>query len=721
MASLADQFAADAGTASGKGASLSAQFAADASAAPAPVAAPAPTQHASMLEQLGHQLGLTARAGATGITALPAMMGDALNSGVNLGIRGINAVADSHIPELQMPSQLVQRGMNAVGLPQPQNPTERIVQSATAGMASVPTSMGMGGVLAKSASPVAAAVGNGLRTAPGMQMFGAAGAGAGSQGAAELGLNPWWQLAGGVLGGAAGVAAGSGMTAAARGIGNAVDRATRAPMTAPAAAARADIGVDRAIAELGPQAAQSFSPSEIAPAPPVANPALPSRANLHTFGTRQGSPVSNLKEQVAQQIQQYPDVDPAAALRSVDFRNLGIQPTLGQITRDPMQFAQEMNMRGVPEVGAPLTQRFNAQNTQLQQNLYGLAGRPSDTFAAGSQLQQTLRSIDDQMAGQVRSAYEAARASSGKNLDVPLQGLAQDYAQVLNDFGDKVPSGVRNNFNQLGLMSGTQQKTFSIENAENLLKVINANQSNDPATNAALGRLRSSVKSAILNADDKGGVYAGARQLAAQRFALHEQVPALEAASSESVAPDDFVRRFVTNGKTNDVLSLANLLREQNRPSTLQEMRSQIGGQLAKAGFGANPAGDAKFGPAAYANALRNMGDTKLSAFYTPDEIAQLHTIGRVGGYINSHPAAAPVNTSNTASAIFGLMGKGVEAVPYVGKLIQGAHNRAFVQRALAASLANASTPTPSYPAPSNALAAALLRSQATNGGNGAP
>lgn len=693
MASLADQFAADAGTASGKGASLSAQFAADASAAPAPVAAPAPTQHASMLEQLGHQLGLTARAGATGITALPAMMGDALNSGVNLGIRGINAVTDSHIPELQMPSQLVQKGMNAVGLPQPQNPVERIVQSATAGMASVPTSMGLGGVLAKSASPVAAAVGNGLRTAPGMQMLGAAGAGAGSQGAAELGLNPWWQLAGGVLGGAAGVGAGSGMTAAARGIGNAVSRATRPPMTAPVAAAKADLGVDRAIGELGPQGSAQFTPTEIDP----------------------------LKQAVAQQIQQFPDVSPAAAVRAQDFRNLGIQPTLGQITRDPMQFAQEMNMRGVPEVGAPLTQRFNAQNTQLQQNLYGLAGRPSDTFAAGSQLQQTLKSIDDQMAGQVRSAYEAARASSGKNLDVPLQGIAQDYAQVLNDFGDKVPSGVRNNFNQLGLMSGTQQKIFSIENAENLLKVINANQSNDPATNAALGRLRASVKSAILNADDQGGVYAGARQLAAQRFALHEQVPALEAAASESVAPDDFVRRFVTNGKTNDVLSLANLLREQNRPSTLQEMRNQVGGQLAQAGFGTNPAGDAKFGPVAYANALRNMGDTKLSAFYTPDEIAQLHTIGRVGGYINSHPAAAPVNTSNTASAIFGLMGKGVEAVPYVGKLIQGAQNRAFVQRALAASLANAGTPTPSYPAPSNALAAALLRAQAPNGGNGSP
>lgn len=695
MASLADQFAADAGAANSGAQSLAAQFAADA-AAPAPTAPATRSQSekSSVLDQVGRQLGLTARAGVSGLTSLPAMIGDALNSGVNLGIRGINAVADTHIPELQMPSQVLQRGMDAVGLPQPKTPTERIVQSAASGLASVPTSFGAGGVLANAVSPAVTAVGNGLRIAPGMQMLGAAGADAGSQGMAELGLNPAWQIAGGVLGGAAGVGAGSALTAAARGLGNSVSRATRPPMSPQAAAAKADIGVDRAIGELGPQAGLQFSPTEVDP----------------------------LKQAVAQQIQQFPDVSPAAAVRAQDFRNLGIQPTLGQITRDPMQFAQEMNMRGVPDVGAPLTQRFNSQNTQLQQNLFGLAGRPADTFTAGAQLQQTLKSIDDQMSSQVRAAYEAARASSGKNLDVPLQGVAQDYAQVLNDFGDKVPSGVRNNFNQLGLMSGTQQKTFSIENAENLLKVINANQSNDPATNAALARLRTSVKNAILSADDQGGVYAPARALAAQRFALHDQVPALEAAVSGSFAPDDFVRRFVTNGKTNDVLSLANLLREQNRPSTLQEMRAQVGAQLAQAGFGANPAGDAKFGPAAYANALRNIGDTKLRAFYTPEEIAQLHTIGRVGGYINSFPSAAPVNTSNTASAITGLLGTGVKKVPYLGPLIQGAQNRAFVQRALAASLDNARVaPTPTYPAPSNALAAALLRAQAPNGRNGSP
>ncbi|BAN24643.1 hypothetical protein [Caballeronia insecticola] len=659
-----------------------------------PVAGPqSQTSQPSFVDQLGRQLGLTARAGVSGITALPAMVGNALNSGVNLGIRGVNALG-AHIPELSMPSDAIHQGMNAVGLPQPQTPTERIVQNAAAGMASVPTSMGMGGVLSRSASPVASAIGSGLQISPGMQLFGSAGAGAGSQGAAELGLNPAWQVAGSVLGGATGVGAGSALTATARAFGNVAGRFTTPPMSPSAAATKADIGVDRAVSDLGPQGGALFTPTEIDP----------------------------LKQQVAAQIQQNPGVSPVAAVRSQDFRNLGMQPTLGQITRDPMQYAQEMNIRGIPEVGAPLTQRFNTQNTQLQQNLFGLSGRPSDAYTAGTQLQTTLKSIDEQMASNVRAAYDAARASSGKNLDVPLSGVAQDYAQVLNDFGDKVPSGVRNNFNQIGLMGGTQQKTFTIENAENLLKVINANQSNDPATNAALATLRTSVKNAVLSADDQGGVYAPARQLAAQRFALQDSIPALEAASNGSVAPDDFVRRFVLNGKTNDVMSLADLLKQHNQSNTFQELRNQVGGQLSQAGFGANPAGDAKFGPVPYANALRNMGDTKLGAFYSPDEIAQLHTIGRVGGYMNSFPSAAPVNTSNTASALASVLGAGVKKIPYVGPLIQGAQNRMFVTRALAAALSNApATPTPSYPIPTAALANALARAQATNGANGSP
>jgi hypothetical protein len=693
MTDLAAQFLADAGAApASAGAAtsapaatgLAAQFLADA-AAPVPASAAGGTGAAakpSAAGQLAHQLGLTARAGITGVTSLPAMAGDALNA-------GINKVFGTHLAPV---SQSVQNLENSAGLPQPQNATERIVQDAASAMAGVAPSVGIGKMLAGAASPVAQAVGQGLQATPGAQILGSAGAGAGSGSARELGLGPGYQIGAALLGGAAGVGAGSLATAGARAL---APRAMMEPRVTPAAAASlADSGVDQAVNELGPQARLSYAPEASMTGPIDPN--------------NPGAMMSPTKQQVAAAIQQNPGLSPAAALRNQDFQTLGIQPTLGQITRDPTQFAQELNMRGVSGVGEPLANRFNQQNTQLQQALYGLAGNPSDTYQAGSAIKGSLKAIDNQMSQQVSDAYAAARASSGKNLDVPLTGLAQDYAQVLNDFGDKVPSGVRNNFNQLGLMGGTQQKVFSIENAENLLKVINANQSNDPATNAALGTLRNSVKNAILSADDKGGVYAPARALAAQRFALQDKIPALEAAATDGINPDDFVRRYLIGGKTDQVGALANLLKSHD-PGAFNEARSQIGAQLALKGFGNNVAGDAPFKPSGYAQQMQAFGPTKLAAFYTPDELAQLNAIGRVGSYMNAFPSSAPVNTSNTASALGSLVGSGVKKIPYVGGLIENAQNRALVNRALAAHLSDAAQQPVNSPT-QNALGALLLQ-----------
>lgn len=692
MTDLAAQFLADAGgapasasAAPASGATgLAAQFLADA-AAPVPASAAGSAGAAaspSAAGQLAHQLGLTARAGITGVTSLPAMAGDALNA-------GINKLFGTHLAPV---SQSVQNLENSIGLPQPANGTERVVQDAASAMAGVAPSVGIGKAIAGAASPVAQAVGRALQTAPGAQIMGSAGAGAGSGTARELGLGPGWQVGAAMLGGTAGVGAGSLGTAGIRAL---TPRSISAPPITPAAAASlADSGVDQVANELGPQARMTFAPDASMTGPVDPN--------------NPGAMMSPAKQQVAAAIQENPGLSAAAALRNQDFQMLGIQPTLGQITRDPTQFAQELNMRGVSGVGEPLANRFNQQNTQLQQALYGLAGNAADTFQAGSAIKGSLQSIDRQMSQQVSDAYAAARASSGKNLDVPLTGLAQDYAQVLNDFGDKVPSGVRNNFNQLGLMGGTQQKTFSIENAENLLKVINANQSNDPATNAALGTLRTSVKNAILSADDKGGVYAPARALAAQRFALQEQIPALEASATDSINPDDFVRKFIIGGKTDQVGALADLLKSQ-APDAFQEARNQIGAQLALKGFGNNVAGDAPFKPAGFAQQMQAFGPTKLGAFYTPDELAQLNAIGRVGSYMNSFPSSAPVNTSNTASALGSLVGQGVKRIPYVGGLIENAQNRALVNRALAAKLSDAAQQPVNSPT-QNALGALLLQ-----------
>lgn len=387
-------------------------------------------------------------------------------------------------------------------------------------------------------------------------------------------------------------------------------------------------------------------------------------------------------------------VDPAALARQADFVAEGMKPTAGQITRDAGQFAKERNLRTMSGVGDPLLQRFEQQGQQLQQKVGQYGAGASENTAAGQKLAQALKAQDEKLRSGVSSAYKAARDSAGKDAEVPLGGLATDTADVLDRFGDKVPSGVLNQLKKYGILpdqAGQEapRKLFTVEAADDLIKTINANQSSDPAVNAALTQLRNSVKSAVTTDAGVDDVFAPARKAAAERFRLQDAVPALEAASTGSTNADDFVRRFVLNGKTDEVKGMAELLK-QSSPEAFQEARAQVGKSLQKAAYGTDVVGDAPFTPKRFAEALDAMGTEKLRAFYSPEEVAQLRRLARIGGYINQMPNASPVQSSNNWGAIMSVASK-IPGVPGVVGLASSAKtslgNQSAVTRALKAEI----------------------------------
>lgn len=215
-------------------------------------AAPTVTPAAPALQpsSVARNLGIGTRAVATGLASLPNMVGDALNTAINYGIKGVNAAHDAvtsptmpelvtgrkqWIPYLGLPSEATQNLMTQAGLPQPQNSTERVQSSVISSMAGVTPSVALGKVLAKAPSAAISAVGQGLAAMPGMQVAGAAGAGAGGSIAKENGIGPGGQLAASLGGALAGSATPSAALAAGRGVA-AVPRAVMnaaAPVVAP--------------------------------------------------------------------------------------------------------------------------------------------------------------------------------------------------------------------------------------------------------------------------------------------------------------------------------------------------------------------------------------------------------------------------------------------------------------------------------------------------------
>ena len=118
--------------------------------APTPVEAPqaaSTVEQPSTLSQVGRQLGLTARAGITGATALPAMMAEPVAA-------GINALAGRQV--MASPAQGIQNLMTAAGLPEPQGGLERAVQTGTSAMAGTGAQAALAQQMGGMAAPLAA-------------------------------------------------------------------------------------------------------------------------------------------------------------------------------------------------------------------------------------------------------------------------------------------------------------------------------------------------------------------------------------------------------------------------------------------------------------------------------------------------------------------------------------------------------------------------------------
>lgn len=402
-----------------------------------------------------------------------------------------------------------------------------------------------------------------------------------------------------------------------------------------------------------------------------------------------------LRKEVARGLKAGMMPNSAAALRQKDFQSLGIPATTGQLTRDPMQFAREQNLRAVPDVGTPLTQRFNEQDRLIAQQFRGFGGPNSmEQTPASNLLATSLKNADESMRKGVTAAYSQARQDAGKDIELPLQGLAQDYAATLERFADKIPAGVRNKFKSLGLEAGTKQKIYTPEEADDIIKVINDHVGADAATNRALDALRGAVKRSVTEAkvDD---VFEPARAAASKRFKLQEAIPALEAAATGKVSPDDFVQRFVLDGKPTDVKNMALLLKKTD-PKAFEEARNQLGAKLQRAAFGENVAGDKAGAQERFAAELRRIGSEKLSAFYTKEEIDKLQALSRVLAYVHSKPSGAPVMGNPNMAWAGNMLANQVGGKPLsmvanaLGRLSGGMTQARDVNNALAAKLPNA-------------------------------
>lgn len=646
----------------------------------------------SAINQIPRQLGLTARYGLEGLGQAAEIVTEPIRQNITDPLARLlfkpsmsDLVTGKRAPQGKPLGQFASDVADYIGLPKPQDANERVVADASRMVAGAGGMAGAGRALSQLPG-MAGRVGNFLGQNVGNQAVSAAGAGAASGASREAGGDPAMQAFAGLAGGLA------------------------APAAVGAAKAAAQKVSSAFVNRFAPQVVDRNVENTIN---------LTLRRQGINWGDIDASTRAQVRNDVRDALNAGQDLNGDALRRLIDFRRVGATPTVGALTLDPVQITREKNLA---KMGAnssdtalqQLAQVENRNNNTFISNLNDAgAARAQDAHATGETLIGALNSYADRQRQNIGSLYGAARDSAGRSAELDGHAFTQRANQLLQEnLAGRLPGQIEDVLNNIA--SG--RVPLTVDHAEQIKTALGRIQrtTSDGNERYAMGLIRQALDEAPLRASPQvnhgnlpavsgtvppstatvgqESIDAFNRARAANRQFMQtvENTPALDAAMN-GAAPDTFLRQFVTGngGRANvrDVSAMTELLQSgrvnpDNLPATAAQIRAlptTEGRQALEATKNAiadhlkqralNGAADevGNFSQAAYNKALREIGDRKLALFFTPEEMAQLHAVGRVSSYAQFQPRGSAVNNSNSGAL---MLGKGLDFLASLGSKI---------------------------------------------------
>jgi len=342
------------------------------------------------------------------------------------------------------------------------------------------------------------------------------------------------------------------------------------------------------------------------------------------------------------------NLNPAALSRQVEADSLPVKISLtsGQATQDPVQISMERNMRAK---NLDMAYKYNDQNSQLIGNIDSIKKNAApdvavpDNFTAGQNLIDSIQGKIDQNKAATQAAYKALTDANGGQIPIDGKSFAANANQALgqNMKGAFLPPQIQGILQKF--QTGEQPMNF--ENFENLRTILGASArgATDGNVEGAVNTVRNTLENMPMDgqAGQLKGLADTARAAAKQGFDLERSVPAYKAVASGKVSPDDFVKKFIINGKSGDIQGMAGILHDD--PAALQNIKASVVNHLKDKSV--NQAGN--FSQNDYNNALDAL-KPKLGIIFSPEEQATMQTLGKVATNVQSQPTGSFVNNSNT-------------------------------------------------------------------------
>lgn len=530
---------------------------------------------------------------------------------------------------------------DALGLPKPSGPTERIVSEAEKVLAGGSGLLGLAGKAAPATSYAAAkATEQGSRLAPalqttagtleamaarpGMQAASMLGAGLGGGTVKEAGGGPLSQLGGAVMGG----------------------------LLAPATLATGQRAVTAAKSMIKPGANIETTVNSV----------------LTAKGLNPSDVAVSVKKQLAKDMEQamkQGKLDQDMARRLVDYRLVGATPTAGPISLDPGVITRQKNLAALgasskdPKLQA-LSQvaRGNVEKLTDQLNALG-ASSTDDAYTAGTKMVNAMEKVIAKKKSAIDPLWKTAKDQSGRSAQLDPAFFTRKADDMLGEelLRGSLPADVR------GILNDVAQGKipFTVEVAEQLktrlfkLQKPLANYGTDAGTKNAINTVRRALEETPLlevNGKEALSAFNAARAASREWLSQVEKTPAL-AAVREGVEPDKFMQSFIIGAGKDSSVSAVRKLKTviKDDPAAIGVVKNYITRFLKDKATAGAPDELGKFSQSAYNNALKSIGDAKLRVFFEPEEINMLRAIGRVASYEQAQPTGSAVNNSRTAAA----------------------------------------------------------------------
>lgn len=611
---------------------------------------PAVVKAGSVLNDIPRQIGLTARYAIEG----PARAAELVTEPLRYVTDRLTGQTGKTKPLGVVASGLA----DSLGLPTPENATERVVGDATRlGFGT----MGGLGLLRAGGAPAA------LTANPIQQVSGAVGSGLAGGASREAGGGPWQQAAASLIGGVAGSLTPGAISLGANAVRNAFPKA-------PLSTADLDVRIEGLLRSQGVDFSQLSQSAREA-----------------------------MRRDVGAALRTGDMLDETSVARLAAFRNAGMTPTRGMISQNPVDITREQNlskiaanMGNTDAQALPMLQ--NRNNTAMIGRLNELgAGQGVTPAQAGGTVNQAIFGRNAANEAAEQAAWNAAKASPGYRMQISNEPLHAAIRAVDDEaLMGYLPKQITD---YMGAFQ-TGAQPFTPQHYKNLRSMLSAE--------TAKGGNEAAAARAAINAIDRAGIQPikmgahldsgglpitqatansmraadqapeaavelvnAARQATAAKYGYQDSNALVRSvlADARSADPQRIAQSFIVNGTADEARMVADAVGPQGRTV----IKNALANEIKRRALSDAPDETGKVSASALNRAIRSMGDDKLRVFFSAEELQGLRDLNRAAGLSMSQPVGSAVNNSNSGALV---VGKALDAlrgssnIPVIGPMV---------------------------------------------------